>query len=450
MPMTELIDRPIRDQAAALRSGGTTATQLIEATLARVGHRNPSLDAFVHLDAGGARNDARRIDEALQRGEEPGPLAGIPIAIKDLIDAKGMPGRCGSKAFDDIPPAQDAVLTARLRQAGAVILGKTATYEFALTGPAWDQPYPPARNPWNRDHITGGSSSGSAAAVAGGLVRAAIGTDTGGSIRSPGSYCGIVGLKPTRGSVPAGGIFPLSATLDTAGPLAACTADAALVLDAITGGDSASGLGRSVAGMRLGFARGWLATDPAAQPAVLDALDDAASRFSLLGTTIELVDLPEYDLFEAVGCIILQSEALTVHRDRLNARFEDYGTDARRNLVTGAVLGPEDVAAAHKLAANLSRQVDQALAGRDALITATTLQTAPAFADFADGATWTPMRTLPFNITGHPAISLPCGFNDGLPIGLQIIARHGDEARLCQLADAFEHATAHSLARPVF
>lgn len=448
--MTELIDQPIRDQVAALRNGETTATGLIEATLARIEDRNPSLDAIVHLDAEGARIAASQIDDAMQRGEDPGPLAGIPIALKDLIDAKGMPGHCGSKAFDATPPGQDAALTARLRQAGAVIVGKTATYEFALTGPAWDQPYPPARNPWNRDHITGGSSSGSAAAVAGGLVRAAIGTDTGGSIRSPSSYCGIVGLKPTRGLVPADGVFPLSDSLDTAGPLAACVADAALVLDVMTGGNAAARLGQPINGMRVGFARDWLASDSSTEAAILAALDGAASQFSMLGTAIELIRLPEYVPFEAAGCVILQSEALAVHRERLNARYEDYGTDARRNLVTGAVLDSEDVAAAYTLAARLTRQIDQALAGHDALITATTLQTAPAFADFADGAAWTPMRTFPFNVTGHPAVSLPCGFAGGLPIGLQIIARHGDEARLCQLADAFEQATAHSLAQPTF
>lgn len=445
MTMTEFLDRDIADQGAALRGGQLRAIDLIEATLARIGQRNPALNAFVHVDADGARHAARLVDDALQRGEDPGPLAGIPIAVKDLIDVRGMPGWCGSKALDPVPATGDARIVARLRRAGAIIIGKVATYEFALTGPAWDQPYPPARNPWNPAHITGGSSSGSAAAVAGGMVRVAIGTDTGGSIRSPASYCGIVGLKPTAGLVPTGGIHPLSVTLDHAGPLAASAAEAAMLLGALAGNDAPSRPGQPVRGMRLGFARDWLA---GAQPAIVAALDDAASQFSLAGASISVIEMPDYDLFEAAGCVILQAEALSEHLDRLASRYDRYGVDARRNLLTGAVLQPEDLAAAHRLAARLARDVDDALGGCDAIITATTLQTAPAFDDFGDGAAWTPMRTLPFNVTGHPAISLPCGFAAGLPIGLQIIARRGQDAMLCRIAGAFEGLTAHSLIRP--
>lgn len=444
--MTDQADRPIHAQQAALRRGDTSAAELTETALARIEARDPALNAFVHIDAENAKIAAGMIDARLALGEDPGALAGIPVALKDMIDAQAMPGRCGSYAFDPTPPEHDAALVARLRQAGAVIIGKVATYEFALNGPAWDQPYPPARNPWGRNRITGGSSSGSAAAVAGGLVRASVGTDTGGSIRSPASYCGVVGLKPTRAAVPMQGVFPLAPSLDVAGPLAACVSDAAIVLDAMSGGTASSHLGQDIGGMRVAYARNWIAKDPATDAAVLSALDDAASLLSLLGVAIELAELPDAKLVEAVGSTILAAEAWSVHRERLDARSDDYGRNSRKVLLAGAEIGEGDARASSM---RFAAEVDAALEGCDAIITATTLQTAPDVECFREGPVWTPMRTLLFNMTGHPAISLPCGFADGLPIGLQIIARHGDEARLCQLADAFEQATAHSLIRPL-
>ena len=449
-PMTEWIDRPLSEQAAALRAGEVTSVALIEATLARIEVRK-GLDAVTWV-APDALEQAAAADRALAEGAEAGPLHGLPIALKDLFEAEGQPNTCGSRSMPQTLSQTDSAPVAALRRAGALPVLRVATYEFALTGPAWDQPYPPARNPWNRDHITGGSSSGSAAAVAGGLVRAALGTDTGGSVRSPSSYCGIVGLKPTRGRVPDGGVFPLSGTLDTVGPLAASVAEAALILDAISGEGMApaSGeLGQDPAGLRIGFARDWL-LDDAADPGLLPILDDAVGVLSRLGIGVELVEMPDYALAEAAGCVIIQNEAWQIHAARLAENGADYGRDARLNLVTGAALDQADVQAAEAHAKALTRAVDKVLEGRDAIVTATTLTPAPAFAEFEDGAVWTPMRTFPFNITGHPAISLPCGMLGGLPMGLQVIGRHGEEARICRIAEAFEQATDHCLQRPSF
>ncbi|QQA43876.1 amidase [Pelagovum pacificum] len=446
--MREWIDRPMAEQAAALRAGTLTCEALMEATLARIEARR-GLDAVTAV-AGDAMEAARAAQAALTDGDEAGPLHGLPFAVKDLMDVAGLPGFCGSTAVDPTIAATDSAPVAALRRAGAIPVAKVATYEFALTGPAWDQPYPPAKNPWNVAHITGGSSSGSAAAVSAGMVRAALGTDTGGSVRSPASYCGIVGLKPTRGRVPDGGVYPLSRTLDTVGPLAACVSDAALMLDAISGEgmDPASReLGLSPEGLRIGFARHW-AEDEAAHPALLPALDDAVGGLSRLGIGVDLIEMPDYALAEAAGSVIIQAEALEVHAERLASRYGDYGRDARINLVSGAALTAEDFAAARAHAARLARQVDAALDGFDAIVTATTLGPAPAFKAFENGAVWTPMRTFPFNVTGHPAISVPCGMADGLPLGLQIIGRHGAEARICRIADAFERATDHSVHRP--
>ncbi|TPW28985.1 amidase [Pararhizobium mangrovi] len=450
--MDEVLDRSIADQAAMLRAGEIGCVELMQATLARIAKRDPDLDAFVHLDTQAALSAAGCAQRTLHADEPTPPLTGIPFAVKDLFDVAGQPGFCGSHAIDPAIAKADAETIGRLRAAGAIPIGKVATYEFALTGPAFDQPYPPARNPWNTSHITGGSSSGSAAAVAGGLVRFAIGTDTGGSVRSPASYCGVVGLKPSRGRISSRGVFPLAGSLDTPGPIAASVAEAAMILDAMgepgrTDGAS-SLLGTSIGGLRVAFAREWVESDPATDGALLPALDDAAGTLSRLGTAIDLVSMPDYDLFEAAGSVILQHEAFASHRERLKTRFADYGRAARGNLLTGAILGEDDLEAAREASAGLAARVDALFAKADVLITATTLGPAPCFSDFKDGAAWTPMRTFPFSLTGHPAISLPCGFSRGMPLGLQIVAPHGAEARLCQVAHAFERASDHALVGP--
>ncbi|MBI1170047.1 amidase [bacterium] len=450
--MTDPAGLSIPEAAAALREGRLTARQLTEAALARIAARNDRLHAFTQLNPL-ALDEADRADLLLASGDA-GPFCGIPVAVKDLIDVGDLPATGGSAVLSGRIAATDAVAVARLRAQGAVILGKVATYEFAMVGPDQGLPDPPARNPWDLGHITGGSSSGSAAAVAGGLVRLALGTDTGGSIRSPAAYCGFVGLKPTYERVSRAGAFPLSPSLDHVGPLAATVEEAALALDAMTEAPAlwrpASGrLGRGLAGLRIGYARDWFAQDPLASPALIRAMDDAAACLSMLGATITQVTLPDYALYEAAGSVILHAEALAEHEALIRTRLAHYGRPVLQCLAFGAAVDPEDLARARDAQARLTKATQRAMEPFDLVITATTLTPALPFSAFdGDKAVWTPMRTIPFNVTGQPVLSLPVGFDGGLPLGMQIIGRNGDEDMICAAGHGFERATDHSVQRP--
>ena len=443
--MTDWLNMPLRAQSEAIAAGEISALELAEAHLARIDARNGDLRAVVHLNES-LRAEAQAVDATPL--EDRAPLAGLCFGVKDILDVAGQPTLCGSHAHPQSTHA-DAAAVAALRRAGMLVIGKLATYEYALTGPAYDQPYPPARNPWNLEHITGGSSSGSAAAVAGGLMRVALGTDTGGSIRAPSAYCGIIGLKPTAGLVPEAGRFPLSPSLDVIGPMAASVEDAALVLEALVPGHDASAeIGQEITGLTIGYARDWFAQDPAADPALIAGMDETAGLLSQLGARIELIDLPPYQPLEDAATVILQAEAYAIHRDGLAQRFNAYGVDARRNLMTGAVLTPEDVEVARAVGRSFADLVDQRLAHCAALLAPTTLGPAPAFADFADGPFWTVMRTMPFNLSGHPSISVPCGFTPkDLPLGAQLIGKKKGERTLCRIAHALEHASLHTARR---
>lgn len=443
-------DLPIGVAGTRLREGSLTSVALTEAHLERIALRDPLYHAFITVTAERALVDAARADRELSEGVDRGPLHGIPLALKDLIDTAGIRTTSGSRRFAANVPARDAEVVRRLVEAGAVLIGKTMTYEFALLGPSFDLDLPPARNPWNTAHITGGSSSGSAAAVAGGLVRTSIGTDTGGSIRSPSGYCGIVGLKPTYERVSRQGVFPLSPSLDHVGPLSATVAEAAMTLDAISDAGASARLHEGIAGKNIAYARAWFAADPQTHPAVLAAMDDAASALSLLGGLIEEIQLPDYALFEAAGAVVLQAEALAIHREALRDRPQDYGRLARQNLLTGLGLSDDDVALARRAGAELARQLQSDIFARfDALVTANTLTPALPFSAF-DGKTsvWTHMRTFPFNVTGNPVLALPIGFSDDLPLGMQIVGKIGDEAGICAVGQAFEEGTDHATQRP--
>jgi aspartyl-tRNA(Asn)/glutamyl-tRNA(Gln) amidotransferase subunit A len=430
-----------------LRSGATTSRQLTDAALRRIAALDPRVCTFVTLTAERAQADAQRADDDFSRGMDRGPMQGIPYALKDLIDTAGIRTTAGSRLMLDHVPRQDAVVAARMREAGGVLLGKLATYEFAVVGPSFDLPFPPARNPWNLDHITGGSSSGSAAAVAGGFVRTAIGTDTGGSIRSPACYCGVVGLKPTFGRVSLTGVHPLSPSLDHVGPVSATVEEAALTLDIIAG-DSApsarSRIGRELRGLTIAYPRSFHINDPEAAPNVVAALDDAISQLSLLGAGIEEIDLPGYQIFEDCGAVILQAEAYEVYEHNLRARAGDYGRLAYQSLAAGFLLTKADAARAREVQRALTLALNRDVFSRfDAMACANVLSPAPRLDSF-DGKTprWTAMRTLPFNVTGHPALALPIGHSsNGLPLGMQIVGKAFDEAGVCQIGAAYEMAT---------
>ncbi len=450
--MTDPADLSIPEAAAALREGRLTSRALTEASLDRIAKRNDALHAFTHVNPD-ALAEADRADAVLAQGGG-GAFCGIPIGVKDLIDVAGQPATSGSAVLAGRIADCDAAAVARLRAQGAVFLGKLATYEFAMDGPDMNRPDPPARNPWSPSHITGGSSSGAAAAVAGGMVRLALGTDTGGSIRSPAAYCGCVGLKPSYDRVSRAGIFPLSPALDHVGPLAATVEEAALALDAMTENPAAwrpasAKLSHGAAGLRIGYARSWFAGDPQVSPALIRAMDDAAAQLSMLAARITETDLPEYALFEAAGSVILHGEALESHRALMRDGMSLYGRPVLRSLAMAAAIDSKDLSRARLAQARLTEELIAAMAPFDLLLTATALTPALPFSDIdGESPLWTPMRTIPFNVTGQPALSLPIGFDGGLPLGMQLIGRVGDEDLVCAAGNAFERATDHSVQRP--
>lgn len=444
-----MLELSVAEMGAALRKGDFTAVDLCQAHLDRIAVVDPGVKAFWVVLTDRALAAAAQADMDFSMGVIRGPLQGIPFAIKDTVDVEGVATTCGSAVFADRIAVADAAVVTRLCEQGAVPLGKVATYDMGTVGPSFDLPHPAARNPWNAGHITGGSSSGSAAAVAAGMVRVAIGSDTAGSIRSPSAYCGCVGIKPSFGTVPGEGVFSLAPSFDTVGAIGATVLDTALLLDGMNGGSASSLIGQEIKGLRIGYARDWFADDPQLDPAVLAALDDAASALSLLGASISQVTLPDYALMEAVGAVILHVEGLALHLDKMRDATLPHGRKSYQSLAAGVLLTDDDLTAAQALRPGLRAQIDALLTDHDAIITATTLTTAPPFADFGAGAVWTAMRTLPFNVTGHPVLSLPVGFANGLPIGMQIVGRRQDEKMLCRIGAAFESGTDHGAGRTI-
>src|SRR5882724_7812175 len=296
MADAKLFELSIAEAGRKLRDGSITSIALTEDALSRIAAIDPALDSFITVTADRARADAVAADVAFGKGIDNGPMQGVPYALKDISDTAGIPSTCHSKLRLNHVPAADSVVESKFKAQGAVLLGKLATHEFALGGPSFDLPFPPARNPWNLDHFTGGSSSGSGAAVAAGLVRMAMGSDTGGSIRGPAFYCGMVGLKPTYGRVSRRGVFPLSYTLDHCGPLSWTVEDAALTMQVIAGHDPldpasadiptpdfTGGLKRDLAGLKLAYPRSFFAAQEDILPEVVASLDAAAQQVARLG-----------------------------------------------------------------------------------------------------------------------------------------------------------------------
>lgn len=446
------LDLSLFEQGDMLRDGRVTSVALVEAYLRRIAARDPSYRAFYMIDRDGALAAAQAADAALADGGELGFLHGIPIGIKDLIDVKGLPTTANAPGRKTAVADADAVVIERLRKAGAIVLGKLATYEWGTVGPDNRGAYPPARNPWSLEHITGGSSSGSAVAVAGGMLRTTLGTDTGGSLRGPAFYCGVVGLKPTYDLVPRAGVLPMSDSMDHVGPMSATVAEAAATLDVIAdfppNVSASARLGQPIAGLRIGYARNWFAKDGQTAPAVLSAMDAAISTLSELGALIREVELPDYFAIEVAAAAILHKESFDFHADNLRERPDDFGRRAFLSLAAGVAVSEAELAKARRAGAMFRAEVDALLLQHDAIVTAGALTTALLAAPFEKEAVWTPMRTIGFNVSGHPVLAMPIGFDQGLPIGMQLVGRHYDEARIVQIGDAFERATDHATQRP--
>lgn len=450
---TDAADLSIVDAGRKLRDGSLTSLALTRAALARIAERDGDYLSFYVVMAERALDAARRADAELAAGKDRGPLHGIPVGIKDMIDVAGVPTTAGSVSRKDNVPAANAALVDRLVEGGAIIMGKLATYEWGTVGPAYDTLYPPARNPWSLEHITGGSSSGNAVAVAGGLLRTTVGSDTGGSVRGPAAYCGIVGLKPTFGLVPTSGTQGMSPSMDHEGPMAATSAEAALTLDVISarsGDESAARyLAQDIAGLRIGYARNWFAKDSQAHPAVVAAMDEAISTLSELGALIEQIDLPDYYAIEVAAAAVLHYEGFKGHAQELAEKPEGFGRKTFQSIVAGAAITDAEYHEAKRAGAAFRDALDRDVFSRfDAIVTVGTLTPALPVALFGKGSVWTPMRTIGFNISGHPALMLPMGFHEGLPLGMQIVGPHYGEARIVQIGDAFERATDFSAQKP--
>ena len=453
----------IAQAGRALRAGEVTSVALTQAALARIHALNGEFNALVTLTPERALEDARKADAAFAAGRDLGPLHGVPYALKDIFATAGIRTTCHSRLFLDHVPEADCAVQERLAAGGGVLVGKAGTFEFAIGGPSFDLPFPPARNPWNPAHFTGGSSSGSAAAVASGMLRMAMGSDTGGSIRGPAALCGVVGLKPTYGRVSRRGVFPLAYSLDHCGPLAATVEDAALTLQVIAGHDPADPasseapvedylipLGAGVEGLRIGYMRAFFVENPFLSREALKALDAAASLLAKLGAKVEEVAAPPYELFDACAQTIMFGEAYAIHERDLKTRPQAYGRYAYQRIVAGAVLSAADLIQAQRLRRELTAEISALLRDRAALLAPTALTTAARFADFGpDAAKWGGMLTNPFNVTGSPALALPIGFaSDGLPLGAEIVGRPFDEATVLRIGAAFEKAAGVAARRP--
>ncbi len=463
-PAKPLHELSIAETGAALRSGDLTSTALTEDALARIARIDPKINAFVLVTRERALADAARADKEIKAGIDKGPMHGVPYALKDIFNTADIRTTCHSKLLVDNVPKTDSVVEARFKAGGAVLLGKLATHEFAFGGPSFDLPFPPARNPWNPEHFTGGSSSGSAAAVAAGLVRTAMGSCTGGSIRGPAFYCGTVGLKPTYGRVSRRGVFPLSYTLDHCGPLSWTVEDAALTMQVIAGYDDldpasadvpvpdfSAELGRDLQGVKIGYARDFFVKDPKITPEVIASIDAAVQQLTKVGARVEEIALPAFDIFSACGRVILLAEGYAVHEQDLKSRPLDFGRNMYQRMAVGATLSAADFIQALRLRRELATLLNrEVLAKYDAIVTASGLFPAPRLDSFpVDAAHGLPFYTIPFNVTGNPAMSLPTGFTkSGLPLGMQIVGRAFDEPRLLRIGAAYQAAAGLTSKRP--
>jgi aspartyl-tRNA(Asn)/glutamyl-tRNA(Gln) amidotransferase subunit A len=452
----------VAEAARAIAKGELSPVALAEAALARAERLDRQLHSFIRLTPDRAIAAATKAEREIAAGRSRGPLHGIPYGLKDIYDAAGLPTTAHSKLLLDNIAAADAATTARLEDAGMVLIGKLATHEFATGGPAFDLPWPPARNPWNTDHFTGGSSSGSGAAVAAGILPVALGTDTGGSIRLPAAFCGTVGLKPTYGRVSRRGVVPLSFSLDHCGPLTWTVEDCALVLQALAGHDPrdpgsaempvpdySASLRDGVSGLRIGYAKAFN-TDGGVDREMATALDDAAKLLGRLGAEIVEVELPPVDHFNACTRAISHTESFAIHQQDLRTRPGDYARVTRERLMMGAFVSGGQYVQAQRLRRILTAKVDALFQDCAALIAAPIVAPAARLEDVETGP-WRRQQPLTamFNATGHPALCLPCGLSTGgLPLSLQLVGRAFDEAGLLRIGHAYEQAAGWHLKRP--
>jgi aspartyl-tRNA(Asn)/glutamyl-tRNA(Gln) amidotransferase subunit A len=445
------------DVAEAIRNRSLSPIEVLKDTMAKIKHLNPEINAFITVAEESALAAAKAAEQEIDSGHWRGPLHGIPIGLKDLVYTKGIRTTMGSKVYADFVPDEDAAVVTRIRRAGGIIIGKLNTHEFAY-GPTGDRSYfGPVHNPQNPAKMTGGSSSGSAAALATGMCYAAIGTDTGGSVRIPSALCGTVGMKPTYGRVSKRGVFPLSQSLDHVGPMTRSTADNALFLNAIAGPDEYTPyvlpgmedftrfLNHDLHGKVIGIPANYFyeTLDLEVEKAVLHAIE----VFRMLGAEIREVQIPGMDFVTWAQPVVQKSEAYFVHEQTLSRNGEDLDEEVRERLLLSVEPKGYEYVKAIAGRNEVTRALDKVLEEVDILLAPTVPIIAPDInaREVVVRGKVQPVRNLllrltsPLNYTGQPALSIPCGKSStGLPIGLQLISHTGCEAKIYQFAHQFE------------
>ncbi|WP_370044879.1 MULTISPECIES: amidase [Salipiger] len=440
----------IAEASERIAAGTLTSEQLTRDCLDRIAALNETLHAFVLVREDEAMAAARAADAEISAGRRIGPLHGIPMGIKDIVETAGVRTTGQSALFLDRVPERSAHLWERLEAAGAILIGKTTTWEFAIGGTAHDLPFPPARNPWDPSRETGGSSSGSAAAVAAGLCSGAIGTDTGGSVRVPAAWCGIAGLKPTYGLVGRSGVYPLSHTLDHPGPMCWSSEDCALMMEVLAGDDPRDASTRAapalsfirrvkegVAGLRIGV---WDAMTDHIQtdPEVADAMSRGIDALREAGAEVRSVTLPPLKEIDAVCNLISRSESFAYHRVNLEEQPEKYGFESRARLLAGSIIGAAEYIEAQRVRTLIISAFEDAFEDFDLIVCEMTGSVAPPH---GDATTYTRLGSRAGNVTGLPAHSVCTGFDaQGLPMAMQIIGPAFADAVLLAAGHVVEQA----------
>jgi aspartyl-tRNA(Asn)/glutamyl-tRNA(Gln) amidotransferase subunit A len=453
----------IAEAATLIGKRELSPVELVESRLNRIEKLDPTLHCFIRLMGEEARATARTAEAEIMAGRSRGPLHGIPIALKDIYETKGIPTTAHSKVLIDYVPRQDATSVRLLTEAGAIVLGKLATHEFAFGGPSFDLPWPPPRNPWDTTRFTGGSSSGTGAAVAAGLILGGTGSDTGGSIRGPAAFCGLAGLKPSYGRISRAGILPLGFSLDHAGPMAWTAEDCAIMLQAMAGYDPTdpacanrpvpdyrAALSGDVTGLRVGLISHFYETDNPADEPVRRGIAAAVRVFEDLGCSVRELRLSPLADWAACGIVIMLAEGFAIHEATMRRRFTDYGEAFRDRMALAALLTGADYVQAMRLRRELVAEFASAMTDLDLVMTAAAPSEAPTFETVSKFALFErPSLTMPFNVTGSPAMAVCCGYTEaGLPLSFQLAGKPFDEATVLKVAHAYEKATSWRSVRP--
>jgi len=455
----EIFYATIRELGARYRKREISPVEVTRALLARIEKLDPLLHAFVTLTPDRALEDARTAEAALRRGDE-NPLLGIPVAHKDIYLTRGIRTTGGSALFAEWIPDSDSTAVRRWQEAGTVLLGKLITHEFAFGLQFPGHKFPAARNPWNLDHIPGGSSSGSGAALAAGLVAGATGSDTGGSIRGPAAFCGIAGIKPTYGRSSRAGVMTLSWTLDHTGPMARTVEDCAFLLQGMAGhdpadpasstvpvGDYLGPLRRGASGLTIGVPRNYFFEG--VDEEIQRAFEEAMGTLRKLGAEVRDVRIPSLRGTMSF-LLILMAEAYAYHERDLRERPELYGDVLRERLLAGALVSASEYTQAQRIRAEICAETAEVLRDVDLLATPTTPKPATPFTLAHDPEFAFPKSNMaPFNLTGLPTLALPCGFSStGLPLSMQLSGRPFEEATVLRVGHAYEQATTWHTRRP--